>query len=352
MALQQPGGELAVRSGTDDLGLVARWRAELAGTGTRVALADGADPRVVQAAVELVSYGLTPCIVGLPERVRAVAEEAGLSLPDSVEILDPVLLDDGAAGEAVAAALQHRSSEEIERCRADALYLAVGALAAGAVDACVAGATRTTSDVLRAALRVVGTDQSTSSVSSCFVLELSDGRVVAFADCAVLPEPNVEQLGEIAMSTADTFAVLTGQVPKVAMLSFSTLGSADHPSIEVVRRATEQVRAQRPGLAIDGELQFDAAVVETVARHKAPGSVVGGEANVLVFPNLAAGNIAYKITERLAGATAHGPILQGLDRPVHDLSRGCSAADIVGVALIAGLQSTTVTRSATPVPLR
>lgn len=340
------------RCRVDDGELTARWRAELAGTGTRVALADGADPRVVAAAAELAAAGLTPCLVDHPDRVHAVAGESGVRLTDSVEILDPALLADGPAGAVVAAATGRRALEDVAGFLTDPLHLAVGSVAAGITDACVAGATRTTTDVLRASLRVVGTAEHVSSVSSCFIMELTDGRALAFADCAVLPEPDVDQLTDIAVATADTYAGLTGEVPRVAMLSFSTLGSADHPSIDVVRRATDGVRRRRPGLAVDGELQFDAAVVESVARRKAPDSRIGGVANVLVFPNLAAGNIAYKITERLAGATGHGPILQGLAGPIHDLSRGCSASDIVGVALVAGLQSITMPRGATSVALR
>ncbi len=331
--------------------LVGRWRAELTGVGARVALADGADPRVVTAALELARVGVTPCIVGDPDRVRAVARDQGVRLPDVVELLDPVVLARGPAGGAVAEALSGRSPEEVAVCSADPLYLALGAVVAGVADACVAGATRTTGDVLRASLRVVGTAPGTSSVSSCFIMELADGRPLAFADCAVLPEPDERQLSEIALATADTFSVLTGVEPKVAMLSFSTWGSAEHPSVDVVRRATARVRARDPRLTVDGELQLDAAIVEGVARSKAPGSAIGGAGNVLVFPNLAAGNIAYKITERLAGATSHGPLLQGLAHVVHDLSRGCTAEDVVGVALVAGLQSTSPSRGAAPVAL-
>lgn len=352
MTLHQPRTDARLEYRPGPGGLIARWRAELAGTGSRVALADGADPRVVHAAAELAAAGLTPCIIDRPDRVRAVARESGTRLPDSVEILDPRALAQGPAGAAVAEAFGRRTPEEVAGFVADPLHLAVASVAADITDACIAGATRTTKDVLRASLRLVGTAEWASSVSSCFIMELADGRPLAFADCAVLPEPDADQLSEIALASTETLSFLTGIVPKVAMLSFSTLGSADHPSVDVVRRATEGVRRARPDLAVDGELQLDAAVVESVARRKAPNSIVGGAANVLIFPNLAAGNIAYKITERLAGATGHGPILQGLARPIHDLSRGCSASDIVGMALIAGLQSITTPRSAHPAALR
>ncbi|EMY34236.1 phosphate acetyltransferase, partial [Arthrobacter crystallopoietes BAB-32] len=207
------------------------------------------------------------------------------------------------------------------------------------------GANRPTADVLRAALRVAGTDPDAHCVSSSFLMSLPDGRRFGYGDCAVLPEPDPEQLAEIAISTSRTFEALTGEEPKVAMLSFSTKGSADHASVQLVRQATERVRERAPGLSVDGELQFDAALLKSVGDHKAPDSDVAGCANVFIFPNLAAGNIGYKITQRLAGAEAYGPILQGLALPVNDLSRGCSASDIVNVALISIMQSqSTATR--------
>lgn len=223
--------------------------------------------------------------------------------------------------------------------RADPLFVAAAALRAGVVDACVAGASRPTADVLRAGIKVLGPAPGVRHVSSLFLLMLADGRVLGFADCAVLPDPDVDQLADIAVAAAHSYRSLTGRDPVVAMLSFSTQGSARHRSVGKVRAATALVRARLPGVPVDGELQLDAALVDAVGRAKAPGSRVAGHANVLVFPNLDAGNIGYKIAERLGGAVAIGPILQGLSAPLNDLSRGCSAEDIEVLAMISGVQA-------------
>lgn len=279
-----------------------RWLTAIRLHQPAVALADGNDERAQVAAVRLTELGC--------ERV-VVVSDAMLDLGTSVEAVQAV----------------------------DPLQQAVEMLAAGEVGAVVAGATRTTSDVLRAAIRTVGLAEGSDTVTSCFLFELADGRLMAYGDCGVVPEPSVEQLASIAHDTATTFTQLSGEDASVAMLSFSTLGSAEHSSVVHVREATALARQRYRDLDIDGELQFDAAFDADVAAAKAPGSPVAGRANVFVFPNLAAGNIAYKITERIGGATALGPLLQGLAQPVHDLSRGCSADDIVDVGMIAAFQS-------------
>lgn len=229
---------------------------------------------------------------------------------------------------------------EVVTTQADAIDVAMQLVADGAADACVAGATRPTRDVIRSAIRSVGTEPAFDLVSSSFFFVLSDDRTMAFGDCGVIPDPTPDQLAAIAIETAATYRQLAGAEPRVAMLSFSTHGSANHSAVAKVRAATDLVRRRAPELAVDGELQFDAAIVPEVAAVKAPASSVAGRANVCIFPNLDAGNIGYKIMERMAGAQAFGPLLQGLARPVHDLSRGCSIDDIVAVATIAGYQAT------------
>jgi phosphate acetyltransferase len=203
----------------------------------------------------------------------------------------------------------------------------------GQADGSVAGSLSTTSDVIRAGIQIVGMPAGITVVSSFFLMVFPNISY-SYADCGVVPDPTAEQLADIAISTASNHRKLTGEEPRVAMLSFSTKGSASHPSVEKVQKATSLVKIKQPDLIIDGELQFDAAVVPSVCAKKAPGSPIAGTANVFIFPDLNAGNISYKLTQRLAGAEAFGPIIQGLKKPCYDLSRGCSVSDIVTMVAI------------------
>lgn len=221
----------------------------------------------------------------------------------------------------------------------DPLFFAAAMLNAGDADGCVAGSVSTTGDVLRAAIQVIGLKPGSSVVSSVFLMSFEDGKVFTFGDCAVVPYPTSEQLASIAVDSAESHKLLTDVDAKVAMLSFSTKGSAKHERVELVTDAYKMATEAKPELDIDGELQFDAAFVETIGARKAPDSKVAGKANVFIFPNLDAGNIGYKLTERLAGATATGPVIQGLAKPMMDLSRGCSWEDIVNTACVAALLS-------------
>jgi len=311
----------------------------------KVVLPEGTEPRVIDAAKILVEEKIALVVLlGDKDKIAELAKDRGLDI-DSVEVIDPAKSD--LIPEFAEAYFEKRKHKGITEAQAEETVkneLFFGALMVDSdmVDGCVAGSINTTGDVMRAAIQVIGLAPGINTVSGAFMMTLpqyrgENNKIFMYADGAVVPNPNSEQLASIAVSTAETMQKLTGQEPKVAMLSFSTKGSAKHDDVDKVLQALAMAQKERPDLQIDGELQVDAAIVPEIAKKKAPGSKVAGDANVLIFPDLDAGNIGYKLTQRLAGATATGPIVQGLRLPMNDLSRGCSAQDIVDVTAIAML---------------
>ncbi|SMO36405.1 phosphate acetyltransferase [Gracilimonas mengyeensis] len=296
-----------------------------------IVLPRSSDPRVIQAAEFLHNEKL----------VRPVLiKNEGAVIPEELTIVDPETDDNlKKYADAFYERRKHKgiTREEAVKTVKDPLYFAASMIAAGDADGAVAGSVSTTGEVLRAAIQAVGLKEGSNVVSSTFLMSFDDGRVFTYGDCAVVPYPNSEQLATIAMDSAQTHKKVTGKDQKVSMLSFSTKGSAVHERIELVTKALEIVKSHNLDFPVDGELQFDASIVPEIAKRKAPDSEVAGKANVFIFPNLDAGNIGYKITERLAGATATGPIIQGLAKPMMDLSRGCSWEDIVNTACVSAL---------------
>ena len=309
----------------------------------RVVLPESTDPRMIQAAKKLVSDDIAKVtFIGDADKMKPMADEFGLML-DKVEIINPLhspdlnrYIDD------FKELRKHKniSDEEARITVLNPLFFGAMLVKNNKADASVAGALNTTGDVMRAAIQILGLKEGIKTVSSCFMMTIPKYReelnkIFFYADCAVMPNPTAEQLVSIAKSTAETAKALLGLEPKIAFLSFSTKGSAKHSDVTKVQQAVEMFKKEYPDIKADGEFQLDAAIVPEIGDKKAPVSEIAGNANILIFPDLDAGNIGYKLTERLANATATGPIIQGLAKPANDLSRGCSVQDIVDVSAIA-----------------
>ncbi len=315
----------------------------------RLVLPESTEPRTLTAADQVIAEKIAEVtFIGNAENIIATADSLGLKNIGAANFINP---EDEAYIEKYAqlfCELRKKKGMTIEEARKkakDPLYLGCLLIKAGDMDCMVAGALSPTSAVLRAAFQVLKTKPGISVVSGAFIMLLPENcpygqdNMLVFADCAVVPMPTTEELAQIAVSTAQTTKNIAGLNPVVAMLSFSTKGSAEHERVDVVRNATELVKQMDPSLTVDGEMQSDAAIVPTVGSSKAPGSPVAGHANTLIFPSLEVGNIAYKLVQRLAGAVAVGPILQGLAAPVNDLSRGATVEDIVKTIIVTCNQS-------------
>ncbi len=311
-----------------------------------IVLAEGEEPRIIRAAHEIVSKGIARItLLGNIDIIKAKCPDVPL---EGINIVDIMTSPDRENYIELLYAMRKSKGMTIEEAQStvsNPLYFGVLMIKAGKADGMVAGSINATGDVLRPALQIIKTAPGINTVSSCFLMALPEGSpygedgVMIFGDCAVNPQPDAKQLADIAIASAASAKAIAGISPKVAMLSFSTKGSAKHDAVTKVQEATALVKTLAPNLEIDGELQLDAALVPEVAQLKAKGSNVAGYANVLIFPDLQSGNIGYKLVQRLGNAEAVGPICQGFAAPVNDLSRGCSVEDVVSVVAITALQA-------------
>lgn len=313
-----------------------------------IVLPEGEEPRMIKAAETIIKEGFASLILlGREDSIRSKARELGIELSDEIKIIHPKDSDKKKQyAESYYQLRKHKgvTLDEAYQLLENPLYFGALMVYHDDADGLVAGSINATGDVFRPALQTIKTAPGINIVSSAFVMVVPDcpygeKGMMVFADCALNPEPNAEQLADIAIASAATGKALVGFEPKVAMLSFSTKGSGKHSLVDKVIEATKIAKEKKPNLLIDGELQADAALIPSIGERKAPNSKIAGKANVLIFPDLNSGNIAYKLTERLAKAEAIGPVSQGMRKPVNDLSRGCSAEDIVNVVAITVLQA-------------
>ena len=329
------------------MSMIEKIKAKARENKKRIVLPEGDEPRTVKAAVEIVKDGLAvPVLLGKPEKIAKVASEQGVDV-SCIEIVDPLTSDK--AAEYAKALYELRKAkgvteEDAKKLVADPMYYGIMMVKLEDADGLVSGAVHTTGDMLRPALQIIKTKPGMKVVSSSFLMDcpnksLGEDGLLVYADCVVMPCPTAEELAHIAVSAAETARVLCGiKEPRVALLSFSTKGSAKHELVNKVQEATAIAHQLAPDLLLDGEMQFDAALVPEVGASKAPGSPVAGRANVLIFPDLQAGNIGYKITQRIGGAECFA-VLQGLAKPCNDLSRGCSVEDIVNTVAMTAVQA-------------
>ena len=327
------------------MAIIDKIKAKAKSNVMHIVLPEGDEPRTVQAAVKITEQGLAKLtLLGNPDKIREVAAGADLT---GINIIDPATSDKCAAYAETLYELRKAKGMTEEKAAAtvkDPMYYGIMMVKMGEADGLVSGAIHSTGDMLRPALQIIKSKPGIKTVSSCFLMETpnkqyGDDGIMIFADCAVNIDPDATALANIAIGAAESARALAGIEPRVAMLSFSTKGSAKHDVVTKMQEATRIAHEMAPELMLDGELQLDAALVEKVGQLKAPGSAVAGKANTLIFPSLEAGNIGYKLVQRLGNAEAYGPILQGIAKPCNDLSRGCSVDDIVATVAITAVQA-------------